>query len=411
MQSDVTSRPAVGSADARASRLRLTRGISATWWYTISGVFFFELMVVFIWCTGMLEAGAPPPRILAVLVGGLVWVAATVPLMLRYRLHVDGLPDTRWFRTLLPLIVSAGFGWFAGSITGFWVAAVWPLAQSLALVHWPRGIRLRTVIAVTLLLVILTVVDFRVSVLPDDSGTSARQWLLPCLFAILLPSMTAVSLWWWDVVVSLDRARASEARLGATQERLRVATDVHDLQGHHLQVIALQLELTERLLTRDPEAALAQVRAARRSVDEARQGTRDLALRFRTVPLRDEVANAADLLRAAGTSVESVLSEGSDRAPAAVLGPVIRETTTNVLRHGGGRWARLRLERSGSQWRYEVSNDPGSDSASGDAAVDAREGAGLAGILRRVEETGGTVEVRRGRQEFSVAILVPEEAP
>ncbi len=62
-----------------------------------------------------------------------------------------------------------------------------------------------------------------------------------------------------------------------------MATDVHDLQGHHLQVVALQLELAERLLPDDPEAGMQQLHAARISVDEARQGTRDLAMRFRSV--------------------------------------------------------------------------------------------------------------------------------
>ncbi|MFI7610997.1 histidine kinase [Nonomuraea terrae] len=103
--------------------------------------------------------------------------------------------------------------------------------------------------------------------------------------------MTVSSLWWWDGLVTLDRARASEAKLAATQERLRLATDVHDLQEHHLQVIALQLELAERLMPRAPEAGMEQLRAARASVDDARQGTRDLATRFRAAPLSDELAN------------------------------------------------------------------------------------------------------------------------
>jgi two-component system sensor histidine kinase DesK len=214
--------------------------------------------------------------------------------------------------------------------------------------------------------------------------------------------MSVMSLWWWDVLITLDRARAAESRLGATQERLRVATDVHDLQGHHLQVIALQLELAERLMAKDSDAALEQIRLARTSVDEARQGTRDLALQFRSVPLRDEIANAVDLLRAAGTSAESSVDAAADAAPASVLGPVIRETTTNVLRHGGGSWARLSLTRVGDTWRYEISNDAAA------STVESGDGSGLDGIARRAAEVGGTVEVDRGRAEFTVVVTVPE---
>ena len=137
------------------------------------------------------------------------------------------------------------------------------------------------VLAATALLVALAVIDVRLTL-----GLMRRPDLVPAesLLSVTLPPMTVSSLWWWDVLVTLDRARASEAKLAATQERLRLATDVHDLQGHHLQVIALQLELAERLMPRDPEAGMEQLRAARASVDDARQGTRDLATRFRVRP-------------------------------------------------------------------------------------------------------------------------------
>jgi two-component system sensor histidine kinase DesK len=261
------------------------------------------------------------------------------------------------------------------------------------------------VAAATALLAVLWVIDAN-TLFAGELG-SRGGWFLG-FFCLFIPVTTVLSLWWWDVLVALDRARVSEARLGATQERLRVATDVHDLQGHHLQVIALQLELAERLMVKqDPEAALEQLRAARSSVDEARQGTRDLAMRFRSAPLRDELANAVDLLRAAGTEAEALVDPGTEAAPAEVLGPVIRETTTNVLRHGGGRWARLALVRSGSSWRYEISNHL---AAEGPVGGDADEGgSGLEGIARRVAESGGTVEVRRGKSEFAVVVTVLAE--
>ncbi|WP_454301735.1 histidine kinase [Salana multivorans] len=91
-----------------------------------------------------------------------------------------------------------------------------------------------------------------------EGGVAEGEWV-PLVQSVLMPIMTVSSLWWWDVLVVLDRVRASEARLAATQERLRVATDVHDLQGHHLQVIALQLKLAERLHASDPGAALEQL--------------------------------------------------------------------------------------------------------------------------------------------------------
>ena len=144
-------------------------------------------------------------------------------------------------------------------------------------------------------------------------------------------------------------------------------------------------------------------------MDDARQGTRDLATRFRSVPLRDELANAVDLLRAGGTKAEAAVDPDASLAPASALGPVIRETTTNALRHGGGGWARLSLTRSDRSWRYEISNDL---EISDDVAADAAEGtsgSGLEGVARRAAEAGGDLEVRREGETFTVVVTVPAE--
>ncbi|WP_315070067.1 histidine kinase [uncultured Microbacterium sp.] len=375
---------------------QLSRGITATWWYTVTAVMFLQMMLVFAW-TGILAAqGQNGPLILVVAVGGLVWCASTALLLFDYRHRVDAVPGFRWRRIAVPLLIAVAYGTVAGALAGSWQLAAMPIVQSVVLLNWPRGIRIRVVVAGTLLLLVLAAVDSSA-----HAFGAVLAWWVAVIYTALFPVMTVSSLWWWDVLVTLDRARTSEAKLAATQERLRVATDVHDLQGHHLQVIALQLELAERLLPSDPDAGMEQLRAARVSVDEARQGTRDLATRFRSVPLGDELANARDLLTAAGLEVDAAIGADADSAPASALGPVIRETTTNVLRHGGGERARLVLTRVAGTWRYEIANDvvPG--------AVDERDGSGLDGVRRRVEEVDGTLDVRRDGDEFVVVVTVP----
>lgn len=394
----ITGSGAVDTGAAARSARRLTRGITATWWYTLAAVVFFEFILAMSWPLALFAAGFPTPSIVAVGLSGLLWVASTLPLLLAYRHRTDDAPLARWRVVLVPMLVSVAFGALGGVLSGLWVIAAFPLLQALVLLNWQSGTRLRVVFAATALLIVLCVVDGAVL----TANSSRSSWWFLAFYSTFLPAMTVLSLWWWDVLIALDRARASEARLAATQERLRVATDVHDLQGHHLQVIALQLELAERLMPHDPDAALAQLRLGRASVDDARQGTRDLAMRFRSVPLGDEVANAADLLRAAGTDVRVSVAADADRAPSDVLGPAIRETTTNVLRHGGGGRARLSLRREGSSWRYEIANDVASD------AVTTADGAGLEGLARRATDAGGALEVTRGADDFAVVIRVPD---
>jgi len=389
--------------DAIGAR-RLSQGITATWWYTASGVLFFQFTVAFVLMSVFVGMRMEPGVLIVAAVASLVWCASSVPLLMQYRHRDDTAgPVAGWRSIIIPIAIAVAFGAICGVITGLWLFGVMPIVQTLMLLNWPRGIRLRLLIVSAAVLAALWFIDWRMS-MGDEGPEANRLWWVFGVFAIGLPATTVLSLWWWDVLVTLDRARAAEARLGATQERLRVATDVHDLQGHHLQVIALQLELTERLFAKDPDAALEQLRLARTSVADAWQGTRDLAMRFRGVPLPDEIANAVDLLRAAGTTADAALAPEANHAPASVLGPVIRETTTNVLRHGGGRWARLSLTRHDDSWRYQIAND-----ATSDAAAD-ENGSGLDGITRRVAEAGGEVRVEHGRGEFEVIVTVPDGA-
>jgi two-component system, NarL family, sensor histidine kinase DesK len=376
---------------------RLTRGVQATWWYTLTAVLFFELMMAFLWGAGALARG--PEAALGVGIAGLLWVVSTVPLLLAYRHRTDQLPGEGRVRVILCLGAAVAAGVVAGWLSGSWLVAVVPAVQSLVLLNWPPGVRLRVVIgAVVVLGVLWLAVDG-----PLEGVGALDGWLLG-FYSTVLPVMSVSSLWWWDVLVTLDRARAVESRYAASQERLRVATDVHDLQGHHLQVIALQLELVDRLRDSDPDAAAEHLRAARASVDAARQGTRDLAQSFRSVALPDELANAVDLLRAAGATVQATVTPDADAAPADVLGPVIRETTTNALRHGGGRWARLELVRTDEGWRYEIANDAEPPHPISD------DGSGLDGMRRRAEEAGGTLEVSRLDGAFTVRVTVPGSA-
>lgn len=376
---------------------QLARGITATWWYTVAAVMFFEVLLTASWVgvAFAIPESVVPGAIIGI--GGLIWCLSTVLLLRDYRHRDDAEPGIAWKRILLPLIVAVTYGAIAGTLVSSWQLALMPIVQSLALLNWPRGVRFRITIAAMLVMAALGYIDTR--------GVEGTAWWIPVVYSTLLPVMTVSSLWWWDVLHTIDRSRVAESRLAATQERLRVATDVHDLQGHHLQVIALQLELAERLMPVDADAGMEQLRAARGSVDDARQGTRDLAMSFRSVPLGDELANARDLLSAAGLDVEAQISPDAGQAPASALGPVIRETTTNVLRHGGGARARLSLRREGADWQYLIANDR----VAGES-TDA-EGSGLEGIRRRLAEVGGTLDVQREVEEFTVIATVPVEAP
>ncbi|MCM3500884.1 histidine kinase [Microbacterium sp. P26] len=377
------------------------RDVRVTWWYTASSILFLHLFAALIWSLAVFVDGTVPAFVLN-LIGVAGSLASGVLLLIRYRREPlddgdDAIRRRAWPFVALGIVSAVLMGVSAGSL----LLGVGFTAQAMCLVRWRHGIRLRLVV---LLLAVIAAAWFVDATRIHPAGYEVSGFALPLFVAMLAP-LTATSLWWWDIVRELDRARRAEGRLAAAQERLRLAGDLHDLQGHHLQVIALQLELAEKMMGRDPDAAVEQVRAARASVDEARRGTRDLAARFRGVPLPDELANAADLLRAAGLTVDLLVDTEADRAPADVLGPVVRESTTNVLKHGGGVSASLSLARHEGAWVLVVEND------SRGAASPVGDGAGLSGIAERVGSVGGTVDATRLGDRFRVTVRVPEEVP
>ncbi len=383
----------------------LAREVVATSWYIAVSIVFFMISALGIWSLWALLVRTrleDPAVIVGYAVGSIAVLVSSVVLLVRYRTdgdvgEADRPPRLRRFLSW-PVLLGVGGSVLLGAATVSVLFGASVLATILCLVRWGPGIRWRGVILVEAALVALW---FAERARLEGAGSLTFALLV---FGVALPASIALSLWSWDVVLELDRARATESRLAATQERLRLAGELHDLQGHHLQVIALQLELAERMLARDPDAAGEQIRLARASVDAARTGTRELAGRFRGVPLPDELANAADLLRAAGLAVRSDVAADAVLAPADLLGPVIRECTTNVLKHGGGRWAEVRLDRDGGFWRVIFANDPGPTSSLG-------AGSGLAGISHRVGVAGGDLRTRREHDRFEVVVSVPAEAP
>jgi two-component system, NarL family, sensor histidine kinase DesK len=189
-----------------------------------------------------------------------------------------------------------------------------------------------------------------------------------------------------ELVGELEAARGQVAELAASEERLRLSRDMHDLLGHNLSLIALKSQLARRLLGRDPAAAEAEVRdiesVARTSLQEARAAV----LGLRSASLASELDRARESLEAAGIEA-SVHSAGP--LPAGVetlLGFAAREGATNVIRHSGAGRCEIVVRRVGDVAELEVRDDGAGTMGDGD------KGSGLRGLSERMAEAGGTLE-------------------
>lgn len=219
-----------------------------------------------------------------------------------------------------------------------------------------------------------------------------RGWAWPLVLAVFLagPALTdRGSVGLIRVLDRLEAARRDADELATTRERVRIAAELHDVQGHSLHAIALHAELAERLIGTDPETAARHAHTVRTLAADALAETRALVRGYRSADLAGELRNAAGLLRAAGA--EAGITGSADAVPAAhaaLLGPVVREAATNVLRHSDPSRVTFTLHRAGDRTELVVRND-GVPAAP--EPPDPYGGTGLAGLRDRVGTRGGNL--------------------
>ncbi|MFB7982782.1 sensor histidine kinase [Streptomyces vinaceus] len=217
------------------------------------------------------------------------------------------------------------------------------------------------------------------------------------------------SAWALGVVRELRRTREVQAQLAVAEERLRFARDLHDVLGHNLTVIALKSELAAALTTRGTPAAAQMTEVqliARDSQDEMRAVIRGYRSRDLTTELKGAhaVLKAADIDCAIEVEIES---QGClDRETQMALAWVVREGTTNVLRHSDAKECSIRLSASGETVTLRVEND----GVYGTAMPDISR-AGLVGLRERLDTLGGTLDAKsldNGR--FVLSVHLPKTA-
>ncbi|MPY49623.1 sensor histidine kinase [Streptomyces sp. K1PN6] len=217
--------------------------------------------------------------------------------------------------------------------------------------------------------------------------------------------VTAAILSLSEAVRELRAAREELARRAVEKERLRFSRDLHDLLGHTLSVIVVKSEAARRLAPRDLDAALLQVRDIESVGRQALTEIREAVTGYREGSLTTELDRAQSALTAAGVT-SSVRMSGPPLSPQTetLLGWVVREAVTNVVRHSGAAHCAIGLTGTKERVRLVFSDDgtgpvPGSASGSG---------TGLKGLTERLAAAGGSLEAGPGaRDGFVVRAELP----
>jgi signal transduction histidine kinase len=221
----------------------------------------------------------------------------------------------------------------------------------------------------------------------------------------------AVGAWLLVIVIGSEVARAyqeraaeralveqEETRRRASDERLRIARELHDVLAHHISLMNVQAGVGLHLMDRQPEQArtalTAIVAASREAMGELRSvldilRRPDEAAPRAPAPSLSRLESLQAQAAAAGLEVR-IEREGEQRelgvAVEAAAYRVVQESVTNVIRHAGATEATVHLVFGEDELAITVEDN-------GAQLKDAvRPGNGLGGMRERVEALGGRFE-------------------
>ena len=282
------------------------------------------------------------------------------------------------------------------------------------LLDYPRG---PIFISLVIALVTTVMAGRRIAALSSlVVGYTSLLWLPPALGNGSAPSWgRALGLGAWVIVLftgaevargrrehAMEAARAheEETRRRASEERMRIARELHDVLAHNISLMNVQAGVALHLMDERPEQARTALSAIKQASNEALQELRSVLEILRQGNEEPPRAPASGLARlddlvarteAAGLRVTKEVEGTPKVLPAEVdlaAFRIVQEALTNVTRHAGVDHATVRIGYRDRDLTVQVDDDgdgtPVKPSASG--------GRGIRGMRERVAALGGELE-------------------
>jgi len=241
-------------------------------------------------------------------------------------------------------------------------------------------------------------------------------WLAPLVYGYAVPPANDALLlagWLLAVAIAAEATRIRAERAAATrasrqldqrrqqsEERLRIARDLHDVIGHNISLINVQASMGLDLIDSQPEQARAALSAIKSASKEALEELRTMLTPLRgddvvaprsPAPRLARLPELIELTRAAGLTVEVEITGTAPPLPAAVqlaAYRIIQESLTNVARHAGQVRVTVRVTYEDTNVHVQIDDD-GTAPSSGPAVIG--RGSGITGMRERATALGGNL--------------------
>jgi len=203
----------------------------------------------------------------------------------------------------------------------------------------------------------------------------------------------------------LRATRTLLAESSRLAERMRISRELHDLVGHHLTALSLNLEVASHLVQGQ----------AQEHVRQAQSVAKLLLSDVREVVSQLREGDSIDLTQALRNLTEGVPGLAihlelpprfsvDDPKRAQVLLRCAQEIITNTVRHAGARNLWLRFERNADRQMAIHARDDGH------GAIQFKQGNGLSGMRERLAQFGGQLDIVTAKgQGFALDALLPLE--
>jgi signal transduction histidine kinase len=184
--------------------------------------------------------------------------------------------------------------------------------------------------------------------------------------------------------------------LAVTQERSRLARDLHDSAKQLALAASLQIAAARRLFDRDPQAARAHLAEAETLADRVRTELTDLIHELRPVLMDGRDFNeivqtyATEWAHASAIGVQVDLQADDDLPleTEEILYRILQEALANVARHSAASQARVQIEQHNGEIQLSVRDD-----GTGFDQETAARGMGLHSMQERAEAAGGFTRI------------------
>ena len=204
----------------------------------------------------------------------------------------------------------------------------------------------------------------------------------------------------------LETARERISQLVVHEERQRIARDLHDTLGQKLSMIGLKSDLAMRLVDKNPQQAIAEIKDIRQTTTIALKEVRELVADMRAVRISEEIIRVKQILKVADIELKI---EGVDveqiKVPAlyeSVVSMCLKEAVNNLVKHSKATRCTISIEQWDNEFQLIVR-----DNGIGFNKGEITSGNGLTGMTERLEFINGSMEINRLAKGTELIVHVP----